>query len=249
VRGDAVTWHDVECSSYVADLPLWRELASQRGGPVLELGCGTGRVTLDLAERGHRVTGLDADAGLVRELGARARRHGLRVDAVTADARSFSLPGRFSLVLAPMQVVQLLGGTKGRQRALACVRRHLEPDGLVAAALADPFEALPPEEALPPVPDVQEEGGWVLASQPVAVRAEPGATAVDRLRQAVSPSGELSEQLVTVRLDSVSPVELEEEGRASGLQPVGRRGVPETRDHVGSTIVLLASAGTPEKGI
>ena len=50
MRGsDAVVWQDVECASYDADLPLWRELAAAAAGPVLDLGCGTGRVALDLS--------------------------------------------------------------------------------------------------------------------------------------------------------------------------------------------------------
>jgi SAM-dependent methyltransferase len=241
VKAGAVAWHDVECASYAADLPLWRELAVASGGPVLDIGCGTGRVALDLAARGHEVTALDSDAELVRELARRARESGLHVDCVTADARSFSLPGRFSLALAPMQVVQLLGGESGRRRALACARRQLEPGGLLAVALADPFEAVPADTALPPLPDVLEEDGWVLSSRPLAVRPEPGVVAVDRLRQLVSPAGELSEELVTVRLDSVSPAELEAEAVAGGLRPAGRRSVPETADHVGSTVVLLSA--------
>jgi hypothetical protein len=119
------------------------------------------------------------------------------------------------------------------------VRAHLQPGGLFAAALADPFESAPPGDALPPLPDVLELDGWVLSSQPIAVRAEDGGVAIDRLRQLVSPAGELREELVTIRLDGVSPDELEAEGRASGLKPIGRRTVPETLDHVGSTIVLL----------
>ena len=43
-----VIWHDVECGAYVADLPLWRELAAACEGPILDVGAGTGRVTLDL---------------------------------------------------------------------------------------------------------------------------------------------------------------------------------------------------------
>ena len=57
MRDEAVIWHDVECGAYAADLPLWRELAAGRSGPVLEIGCGTGRVALDLARDGHAVTG------------------------------------------------------------------------------------------------------------------------------------------------------------------------------------------------
>jgi hypothetical protein len=73
----------------------------------------------------------------------------------------------------------------------------------------------------------------------VAVRSEDGAVAVDRLRQAVSPAGELSEAVATVRLASVTPAELEAEGRAAGFEPLPSRRVPETTDHVGSTVVLL----------
>jgi SAM-dependent methyltransferase len=241
VRRDAVAWHDLECASYGADLPLWRELASDRGDPVLDLGCGTGRVALDLAARGHTVAGVDSDPELVRALLSRARERGLPVEAVVADVRALSLQRRFALAIAPMQVVQLLGGAPGRARALSRLRAHLEPGGLLAAALADPFEAVSPGEALPPLPDVREHDGWVLSSRPLAVREEPGRVAVERLRQAVSPGGELREELHTVRLDALQPETLEREARAAGLEPAGRRSVPETRDHVGSTVVLLRS--------
>ena len=58
-------WHDVECGAYDADLPLWEELADEAGGPVLDLGCGTGRVALHLSRRGHRVLGLDTEASFL----------------------------------------------------------------------------------------------------------------------------------------------------------------------------------------
>ena len=238
MRAGAAAWHDVECASYRADLAVWLELA-RGGGPVLDLGCGTGRVALELAARGHEVTAVDSDPALVEELTRRARERVLRMEAVAGDARSLSLPGRFRLAVAPMQVVQLMGGPAGRARLLASVRGVLRPGGLLAAALADPFGATPAEQALPPLPDVLERDGWVLSSRPLAVRTEARAVAIDRLRQAVSPAGELAEELVTVRLDRLGADELEEEGRASGLRPAGRRSVPETADHVGSTVVLL----------
>jgi SAM-dependent methyltransferase len=238
VLDDAVLWHDLECASYTADLPVWCELAAERSGAVLELGCGTGRVALDLAARGHAVTALDTDAALVHALANRAREGGLQVDPVTADARSFSLPRRFSLVIAPMQLVQLLGGAAGRLLMLERVRRHLEPGGLLAAALADAVEPVSGEP--PPLPDVREGEGWVFSSQPVTVRAEAGgAVAIDRLRQAVSPAGELWESLVTVHLEGLRPADLESEGNAVGLRPLPARRVPETPEHVGGTVVLL----------
>ena len=73
-------WHDVECASYDADLDLWRELAEAAGGPVLDLGCGTGPVALDLAERGHDVVGTAGDAAAAARI-ARA----VRPDVVVLD--------------------------------------------------------------------------------------------------------------------------------------------------------------------
>src|SRR5439155_17509227 len=165
-------------------------LAARARGPILDLGCGTGRVALDLAGRGHDVTGVDCEPSFTAALAARARERGLRVRAETADVRSFSLAARtFSLAIAPMQVAQLLGGSEGRARMLACVGRHLKPEGLLAVALADPMEGIQEDEdPVPPLPDVREEDGWVDSSTPVDVRPEGTVTAIDRLRQAVWPS-------------------------------------------------------------
>jgi SAM-dependent methyltransferase len=241
----AAIWHDVECASYEADLPLWRELAAETGGPILDLGCGTGRVALDLAAHGHEVTGIDSEPAFTAALAARARERGLRVRAETGDARSFALAGRaFALAVAPMQVAQLLGGREGRMGMLACAREHLKPGGVLAVALADPLEGIPDDEdPVPPLPDVREEDGWVYSSTPVDVRKEGAATAIDRLRQAVSPSGELDESLATIMLDAVTPDELEAEADAAADYVVRtRRHVPPTVDYVGSVVVMLEAA-------
>ena len=235
----AAAWHDVECASYAADLPLWRELAERRGGPVLDVGCGTGRVALDLAARGHEVVAVDADPELVQVLADRARRRALPVRPLVGDARSLALGTTHALAILPMQVAQLLGGLAGRASMLAALRGHLQPGGLLAIALADPFDDVPVEDSLPPLPDVLEQDGWVLSSTPVGLRAENDSVAIDRHRQAVSPEGALSEELATIVLDSVSAGELAAEGTAAGLVPLPARRIPPTRDYVGSAVVLL----------
>jgi SAM-dependent methyltransferase len=237
---ESVIWHDVECASYAADMPLWRDLAKAARGPVLDIGAGTGRIALDLAERGHDVTAVDSDSALIDALAERARARGLRVHAVTADARSLELPGaRFALAIAPMQVVQLFGGAAGRTAALERMLAHLAPHGLFAAAIADPFEGEPPEIVGPPLPDIREQAGWVFQSQPVFLRQVAGGTEIDRVRQAVSPSGELTESYNTIRLDDLAAEEIESDGRAAGFRVLPRRQVPPTRDYVGSTVVML----------
>lgn len=240
---DAVVWHDVECAAYEADLPLWRELAATAGGAVLDLGCGTGRVALDLAERGHDVTAVDSDPALVAALAGRARERGLRVHAHALDARTLDLGRTFALAIAPMQVVQLLGGAEGRGSMLAAVRRHLGAGGELAAALADPFDGLAADQLLPPLPDVREDDGWVFQSTPIAVRDEPdGALAIDRLREAVSPAGDHSGSVATIRLDRVDAATLEAEAAEHGFRALPARRVPETDAYVGSTVVRLEAA-------
>jgi SAM-dependent methyltransferase len=236
---EAVIWHDVECAGYLADLALWRRLAIERPGAVLELGAGTGRVALDLAGRGHEVWTLDSDPALVEGLLNRAGARGLDVQATTGDARGFDLGRRFALVIAPMQVVQLLGGPEGRASMLAAARRHLGPGGVLALALADPLEGVPSDDPLPPLPDVREVEGWVYSSRPVAVRAEGREIVIERVREAVSPRGELDSTDATIRLERVEAAELAEQGLGLGFRALEPRRIDPTDAYVGSTVVLL----------
>jgi SAM-dependent methyltransferase len=234
VTAAAAIWHDVEHGAYEADLPLWRELAETQGGPVLDLGAGTGRVAADLAARGYEVVALDTDPGLLAALADRTP----AVTTVTADARSFDLAATFPLVLAPMQLVQIVGGRDGRTAMLDAVRAHLADRGLFAAALARALDAIPEGDASPPLPDMLERDGWVFSSQPVSVEERDGHVIVTRRRQAVSPGGALEEETVEIGLDPVSPEDFEEELREGGFRAVERREIPETPDHIGSTVVV-----------
>ncbi len=221
-----VVWHEAECGGYAADLELWGELAAERE-PVLEIGCGTGRVTSYLARRGHDVLGLDSDPKLIEAL----------ADAELGDARQFDLGRRFGLVLAPMQLIQLLAGAEERRRCLHCVAAHLAPGGVAAFAIV---EAMPePIEHASPLPDTREVDGWVYSSLPVDARVDDEAIRVRRLRQTVSPEGEFSEEIHEVALSTLEAGTLEAEARDTGLVPAGRRSISPTDAHVGSTVVLF----------
>ena len=234
----AVLWHDCECGGYAVDLPIWERLAGERQGPVLDLGAGTGRVALHLAARGHEVAAVEVEPVLAEALRERAAARGLAVEVTTQDVERLSLPRAFPLVLAPMQLLQMLPGREHRQRALAAIAAHLAPGGVLAAAIVEgrPAETLGDAPALP---DVREHGGWIYSSLPVAVDDVPGRLVVRRLRQVVSPAGELSESTASEELHVIDAGELEREAAAAGLAAAGRIAVAATEAHVGSTVVLL----------
>jgi SAM-dependent methyltransferase len=229
----AVIWHDVENGSYAADLELWRELAVDAHGPILDLGAGTGRVARDLHAAGYDVHALDREPDLLAALRERAP----GVTTLSADARSLSTHDRFALILAPMQFVQILGGPAARLPMLERVHRHLLPGGRFAAAIANPYDAIAEEDRSPPYPDMIEHNGWVYSSQPIMVREQGGQVIVERRRQAVSPDGQLDEQIVAISLDVLDADELEREASFAGLVPVARHPVPETADHIGSVVI------------
>jgi SAM-dependent methyltransferase len=233
-----VIWHDLECGAYTADLPVWRELAQEPGDPILDVGAGTGRVTLDLARRGHTVTALDQDPVLLAELERRAA--GLPVQVVHADARAFALQQRFRLIIVPMQTVQLLGGAAGRERLLRAAAGHLKPRGVVALAITEELDHFTPEDAVPlPLPDMRELDGVVYSSQPTAVREAPGGFVLERMRERIGPAGDRSVEPDVIHLDRLSSSQLQDEATSVGLAPLGTIVVPETPDHVGSVVVIL----------
>jgi SAM-dependent methyltransferase len=234
----AAIWHEVECGGYAADLPVWERLAGAATGPVLELGCGTGRVALRLAAGGNEVWGVDADASLLEALQAGRAAQGLGVRAICADVRALDLDRQFDLILAPMQLLQLLGSKAARHAALERAAGHLAPGGRLAAAIVEPPSASLDGPAVA-LPDVRELDGWVYSSLAAAHVTAGGDLEIRRYRQAVSPGGSLSEEEHTDRLDALDADTLEAEAATLGLRRAGRLEVPPGDGYLGSTVVIL----------
>jgi SAM-dependent methyltransferase len=232
-----VAWQDVECGGYSADLEAWEGLASSSEGPILELGSGTGRVCLHLARRGHELWTVDADAELVAATASRAKAEARPVHALQGDIRDLQLDQRFDLVIAPMHVIQMLGGPDMRAAVLRGVADHLRPRGRFAAAIIDGMpEDL--ETGSPPLPDVREIDGWMYSSLPVDFATDDGRLDLRRVRQAVSPDGDLSESEHIDSLWLLRAAELEAEAELAGMRPAERILVPPADGYVGSTVVV-----------
>jgi SAM-dependent methyltransferase len=238
---DVVIWNEVECGAYTADLPLWEELAAENEGPVIELGCGAGRVVTHLAQKtGQLVVGVDRDADLVEAVWSRMHgRKGNTGDAEVGDVRGFELYFEFQLALAPMQLIQLLPGRVDRICCLACVADHLLPGGRAAFALVEEMPIAAGADVAQPLPDVRQVDEWIYSSLPLAPEVDEERVLLRRLRQTVDPEGEMSEELNELELQRVTATALEEEAAEVGLGALGRRNVPATEHHVGSTVVVL----------
>jgi len=148
-RGSAEGWHgwddyapfyDWENARTLGrrDVPFWLRMTGVVEGPVLELGCGTGRVTMPLAHEGVHVVGVDRSDGMLARARTRVRRQrrGVRPDLVRGDIRHLPFPdGSFQLAMAPYGILQSLLSERDLKATLAEVARVVESDGMFGLEL------------------------------------------------------------------------------------------------------------------
>ena len=179
---DAMTVVHTASSSVEGDVDFFRAIAKGTGGPVLEVGCGTGRVTYALAAEGFEVVGLDLSAPMLKR--AEARRSALpaeltsNVSFLQADMTRFDLGRTFALIVVPFRVFQFLLTAEAQRSALASMRRHLMPDGRLVLDLFDPRLDLCAPSSLPPGPVeslVHPATGNVVEVQRLDRTNDPGA--------------------------------------------------------------------------
>ena len=128
------------------DVAFYIDVARAAGGPVLELGCGTGRVLLPTAREGVEITGLDRSAGMLArlrdKLALEPRDVRERVAIVEADMRELDLGRRFKLVTIPFRGIQHQITVDDQLAVLHGIRKHLAPGGRLAFDVFNPNFAL-----------------------------------------------------------------------------------------------------------
>lgn len=134
------------------DAAFYGALAAEAGGPVLDLGCGTGRLSLALAQAGCAVTGVDASAAMLARARAAAEARGLALEWLEARWQDLALPRRYALALLPYNGLQHLLRDEDLLALSAALHACLLPGGRWALDLHVPQPAIlarDPEHWLP----------------------------------------------------------------------------------------------------
>jgi len=130
---DGVYWdglhYDAFNTPYQDDLPFYLAEARKARGPVLELACGTGRLTIPLKKAGIDITGLDLAAPMLRRAKAKAAAAGLRIKFIKADASRFRLGRLFNLIFIPFNSMQHMLSRAEIEGLFGSVAAHLAPGG------------------------------------------------------------------------------------------------------------------------
>lgn len=121
-----------------SDVKFWNSVCHKHGGPVLELGCGTGRIMLELARTGFDIAGIDNSRELLSILKKKALQLKIEPQIKEGDMQGFSLDRMFRTVIIPFSSFQHLLNTKEQEACLASVKRHLLQEGVLIIDIFNP---------------------------------------------------------------------------------------------------------------
>jgi SAM-dependent methyltransferase len=150
-------FYDLENADFIEDLDFWVALAKESGGPVLELGCGSGRVTQQIARVGVDITGIDNSQAMLMLARAKLRHTpelAKRATLLYGDMLSFEIKNpvgqepnspntnlQFALCIVPFNTFMHLHTTSDQLAVLARVRKHLAPGGKLVMDITNPAPA------------------------------------------------------------------------------------------------------------
>lgn len=171
--GGDVYWdgghYDAFNQPYQSDLPFYLRQAKKARGPVLELACGTGRLTIPLKQASVDITGLDMSEPMLKLARAKAAEAGLKMDFVRGDARKFRLGRRFMLIYIPFNSMQHLHTRQDLEGLFGSVLAHLAPGGRFIFDVFNPdprYLSRDTEELLPVAYyDIPGGGGKMLVNE------------------------------------------------------------------------------------
>jgi SAM-dependent methyltransferase len=250
IYDEAPDLYDAHYQSYRDDVPFYLRLADDVGGPVLELGAGTGRVTEALARSGHHVVAVDAAPAMLERARERLAAAGVadRARLVEADMRSLELGERFPLVVAPFNALMHAYTLDDQDRVLEGVLRHLEDGGVFA------FDLYVPRFGPQGVVRVEPELGASLSAGPGERHDVFLVQEVDEVAQVatttyfhdrVGEGGVVSRRVTVLRQRYYTRFEVERLCRAHGLRLEVYGGFDRSRYGAASAVMACLARRAP----
>lgn len=140
----AERWNSERSVTLVHDVPFWEYCAQKYGDPILDVACGNGRVSIPLAEKGYKVTGIDLNEGLIESAKEYlTKKDGkLDVDFIVGDIVDFRIEKSFGLAIMPDWSFQVLLTQEDQLSFLRRLWSHLRPKGGFAFNFFIPFKRL-----------------------------------------------------------------------------------------------------------
>lgn len=118
-------------NTFLSDLQFYKKwLPTNKDAQILELCCGTGRLTLPIAEDGYNISGVDYTPSMLEQAKLKATEAGLEINFIEADIRTLDLQEKFDLIFIPFNSIHHLYRNEDLFKALVCVKHHLKESGL-----------------------------------------------------------------------------------------------------------------------
>jgi SAM-dependent methyltransferase len=216
--GEALCGGDERAQRLVASERFYLEMAKEAEGRVLELGCGSGRLTIPIALQGSEIVGVDLSPAMLEAARAKASAVGVEVQWVAGDMRRLDLPGPFSAIFIPgNSLLHLLTG-EDLERCFACSRRHLLPGGRLVFDVSNPEVWLGKHrsaERSPVLRVADAQGGEISVEETATYNAR---TQILRVVWYLSKPDAPDFRVVDYQLRAIFPQELPRLLEAAGLR-------------------------------
>lgn len=131
-------FYDEEFAERKFEIPFYQRLAERCKGPILEVACGTGRLTIPLAVAGHQIKGLDVSEQMLQMARQKAQREGVDIEWFRQDCRAMELGRQFHLIFSATNSMQHLLDTASVEAFLRSAADHIQPGGLLLIDVMNP---------------------------------------------------------------------------------------------------------------